>query len=57
MTSFDESETLIAQQAVNGWIKSPGHRKNLVGHFNLCGIGVYKSNSGTVYLTQIFVLR
>ncbi|CAE7634752.1 ylbC [Symbiodinium sp. CCMP2456] len=25
--------------AVQGWIKSPGHRKNLLGAFDLCGIG------------------
>ena len=27
--------------AVIGWINSPGHRKNLLGDFNLCGIAVY----------------
>ena len=24
-----------------GWIKSPGHRKNLLGAFDLCGIGAW----------------
>lgn len=28
-----------ARVAVEGWIKSPGHRKNLEGAFDLCGIG------------------
>jgi len=40
--------------AVDGWIKSPGHRKNLVGAFDLCGIGVAQSSSGQFYFTQLF---
>jgi len=28
------------RKAVNGWINSPGHRKNLLGDSNLCGIGI-----------------
>lgn len=24
---------------VDGWIKSEGHRRNLLGPFNVCGIG------------------
>jgi len=27
--------------AVDGWIESPGHRRNLLGNFNVCGIAVY----------------
>jgi uncharacterized protein YkwD len=26
--------------AVKGWIKSPGHQQNMVGEFDLTGIGV-----------------
>jgi len=43
-----------ARCAVDGWIKSPGHRKNLVGAFDLCGIGVARSSSGQFYFTQLF---
>ena len=46
----------VAQTAVNGWIKSPGHRKNLLGNFNYCAIGVYRNSSGAYYLTQLFAL-
>jgi len=40
--------------AVQGWIKSPGHRKNLLGAFDLCGIGVAHSASGQFFFTQLF---
>jgi uncharacterized protein YkwD len=40
--------------AVEGWINSPGHRKNLLCGCNWCGIGIYVAADGTVYLTQLF---
>ncbi|CAE7535525.1 ylbC [Symbiodinium pilosum] len=43
-----------AGAAVQGWIKSPGHRKNLLGAFDLCGIGVAQSISGQFFFTQLF---
>merc|ERR1712048_1046331 len=46
----------VADVAVDGWIKSPGHEKNLRGNFNLCGIGAARSGNGTFYLTQLFAL-
>mmetsp|Transcript_156029 Transcript_156029/g.500379 ORF Transcript_156029/g.500379 Transcript_156029/m.500379 type:complete len:131 (-) Transcript_156029:92-484(-) len=46
----------VAQAAVDGWIKSPGHEKNLSGTFDLCGIGAARSPDGTFYLTQLFAL-
>jgi uncharacterized protein YkwD len=45
----------IARQAVDGWINSPGHRKNLLGDFTTCGIGIYRNAKGMWYLTQILV--
>jgi uncharacterized protein YkwD len=44
----------VAKSAVDGWIKSPGHEKNLRGAFNLCGIGAARASNGTFYLTQLF---
>jgi uncharacterized protein YkwD len=45
----------VAKVAVNGWIESSGHRKNLLGLFDVCGIGVSRSSSdGSFYLTQLF---
>lgn len=48
---------LTASQVVNGWIKSPGHRKNIEGRFSLTGIGVSKDRNGTIYFTQIFAAK
>lgn len=44
-----------AEQVVEGWIKSDGHRKNMLGDYNLTGIGVAKNPEGEYYFTQIFV--
>ena len=43
----------VAKCAVDGWINSPGHRKNLLGAFDVCGIGVARSGTGQFYLTQL----
>ena len=46
--------TLDAQAVVNGWIKSPGHRKNLLGDYNLIGIGTAGKGRIT-FFTQVFI--
>jgi uncharacterized protein YkwD len=46
----------VAGTAVDGWIKSPGHEKNLRGNWNVCGIGTARSANGTFYTTQLFAL-
>jgi len=43
------------RKAVEGWIKSDGHRKNMEGKFNLTGIGIAKNAKGEYYFTQLFV--
>ncbi|MDE5112942.1 MAG: CAP domain-containing protein [Trichodesmium sp. St15_bin1_1] len=43
------------EKAVVGWINSPGHHKNIVGDFNLTGIGIAKNNEGKYYFNQIFI--
>ena len=45
-----------ATQAVQGWLKSTGHRQNLEGNYNLTGIGIAKNAKGEYYFTQIFIL-
>lgn len=44
-------------QAVQGWLNSPGHYKNIVGDFDLTGVGVVKTPQGRYYFTQIFIRR
>jgi uncharacterized protein YkwD len=46
-----------AQRAVQGWLKSPGHRKNIEGQFDLTGIGIARNAKGEYYFTQIFIKR
>lgn len=42
-------------RAVEGWIDSPGHQKNMVGDFDLAGMGVAVTPEGHYYFTQIFI--
>ena len=44
-----------ATQAVQGWLKSPGHKANIEGKFNQTGIGVAVNSKGEVYFTQLFI--
>jgi uncharacterized protein YkwD len=41
--------------AVEGWLKSPGHLKNIEGNYDTAGIGVARNAKGEIYLTQVFV--
>ena len=44
----------VAKDAVNGWMDSPGHRKNiLTPEFDREGIGV-KVSAFSIYITQNF---
>lgn len=43
------------RQAVQGWLKSEGHRTNIQGQYNLTGIGIAKNVKGEYYFTQIFL--
>jgi uncharacterized protein YkwD len=44
----------IGRQAVDGWMKSPGHRRNILdGNYSDSGIGVAVS-SNDIYITQLF---
>ncbi|AFY65488.1 CAP domain-containing protein [Geitlerinema sp. PCC 7407] len=44
-----------AQVAVDGWLKSPGHRGNIEGNYSLTGIGIARNARGEYYFTQIFI--
>ena len=51
------SQDSIAQNGVDGWINSPGHRKNLLSKTTHCAIATYKTSSGAFYLTQMFARK
>lgn len=45
----------VASTAVNDWMDSPGHRENIVrGMWEYEGIGIWKTEDGVVYVTQVF---
>jgi len=46
----------IPAVAVERWVDSGGHRRNIEGRFALTGVGAAVGPDGSVYLTQIFVL-
>jgi uncharacterized protein YkwD len=48
------SGDMTAKEVVDGWLNSPGHKRNIEGDFTLTGIGVAKNNKGIIYYTQIF---
>jgi uncharacterized protein YkwD len=43
--------------AVQGWIESPGHQHNMLGRYDLTGIGVAKNARGEYFFTQIFIRK
>jgi uncharacterized protein YkwD len=44
-----------AEEVVQGWLNSPGHRNNIEGDFNLTGISVIKNQQGENIFTQLFI--
>jgi uncharacterized protein YkwD len=40
---------------VEAWVASPGHRQNIMGHYNITGIGIAYGKTGWAYYTQIFL--
>ena len=53
--AFNQGFSDPVSQAVQGWIKSSGHRKNMEGNYNSTGIGIAKNAKGEYYFTQIFI--
>lgn len=50
-TQLDE----VAERAVEMWLHSPHHLKNIRGDYNFSGIGVWESKDGALYFTQLFL--
>lgn len=55
--AWNQGYTDPVTAAVQGWLKSPGHLRNIRGDFNLTGIGVAKNAQGRIYFTQIFIKK
>jgi uncharacterized protein YkwD len=52
--AYNQGYSDPAAVAVNGWLRSPEHLNNIVGSFNLTGIGVARNSKGEYFFTQIF---
>jgi uncharacterized protein YkwD len=48
------SGLMTAREVVDGWLNSPGHKKNIEGDFTLTGIGYASDKKGNIFFTQIF---
>jgi uncharacterized protein YkwD len=48
------SGNMTAREVVDGWLHSPGHKKNIEGDFTFTGIGYARDKKGDIYFTQIF---
>jgi uncharacterized protein YkwD len=45
----------VAGAALDSWVHSKAHRKNLEGDFVVSGMGAARGADGRIYLTQLFV--
>ena len=52
---FTDNLNNVAESAVQMWLHSPHHLKNIRGDYNLSGIGVWQNSKGTIYFTQLFL--
>jgi uncharacterized protein YkwD len=43
-----------ASAMVSLWMRSPSHKKNILGEFTITGVGVSVADDGKIYVTQIF---
>jgi uncharacterized protein YkwD len=48
---------MSAREVVDGWLHSPGHRKNIEGNYTYTGIGLARDRDGVIYFTEIFIKR
>lgn len=51
--NFGHSDPVL--QAVEGWKTSSGHNQNMLGRYDLTGIGIAQNPKGEFYVTQVFV--
>ncbi|MEM9925555.1 MAG: CAP domain-containing protein [Cyanobacteria bacterium P01_D01_bin.50] len=53
--AYNQGHQKPGKVAVDGWKKSPGHNRNMVGKYQVTGIGVAKDSQGAYFFTQLFV--
>ena len=46
----------LVESVVQGWLQSPGHRKNLLSpNYQETGVGIAMGDRGKVYVTQVYI--
>jgi hypothetical protein len=46
---------IVLRNCINAWLKSPGHKENIVGNFTHFGISIRENTeTGKKYYTNIF---
>ncbi len=55
--AFNSGYADPGKEAVQGWIESPSHQRNIVGKYDLTGMGIVRNAKGEYYFTQIFVRK
>jgi uncharacterized protein YkwD len=53
--AYNQGSRDPVKTAVQGWLQSSGHHKNIMGQYQITGIGVAKNAGGEYYFTQLFV--
>ncbi len=44
--------------AVKNWMESPTHRRNILdADFNTAGVGIFESEDGEIFITEVFIKR
>jgi uncharacterized protein YkwD len=51
---YTSSNERVSKDAVQGWIDSPGHHKNLKGSYTHTGIGVAQKGGKGFYVVQMY---
>ena len=54
VSKHDRSSGFV-DAALEKWLGSPAHKKNIDGDYDLTGVGAAQNADGVVYFTQIFV--
>jgi len=52
--AYNEGYGAPGEQAVQGWLDSPGHLENIRGNYTITGVGVAREGQA-YYFTQIFI--
>jgi uncharacterized protein YkwD len=53
--AYNQGSPTPVATAINSWVTSPPHYANILGDYNMTGVGVASNAQGEVFFTQIFI--